>query len=133
MTWLLPLVAPILAVWVRTLATAGIVTPFDGDHNFLNAVPFVVLVDFASWTTGPLLIKDTSVHHLLLSGCHANLSSCCGLRHEPIAVRWAMWMVAFFCFLFGARSTYKIFDFVNIAISIIVAVKIGPRYWGGKP
>ncbi|KAF6762055.1 PGAP1-like protein-domain-containing protein [Ephemerocybe angulata] len=37
MTWLLPLVAPILAVWVRTLATAGLTTPFNGDHNFLMA------------------------------------------------------------------------------------------------
>ncbi|KAG5639694.1 hypothetical protein H0H81_005877 [Sphagnurus paluster] len=52
MTWLLPLVAPVLAVWVRTLLTAGLTTPFDGDHDFLNAAPFLVLVDFASWNTG---------------------------------------------------------------------------------
>ena len=53
MTWLLPLVAPVLAVWVRTLATAGITTPFDGDHNFLYVVPFLVLVEvFGGGTTG---------------------------------------------------------------------------------
>lgn len=45
MTWLLPLVAPVLAVWVRTLMTAGFTVPFDGDHNFLNVAPFLLLVD----------------------------------------------------------------------------------------
>ena len=48
MTWLLPLAAPVLAVWVRTLATAGLTTPFDGDHNFLYVAPFLVLVDVLS-------------------------------------------------------------------------------------
>lgn len=57
MTWLLPLVAPILAVWVRTLATAGFTTPFNGDHNFAMVAPFLVLVDFASWTTGGIFAK----------------------------------------------------------------------------
>lgn len=46
MTWLLPLAAPVLAVWVRTLATAGLTTPFDGDHNFLYVAPFLVLVEY---------------------------------------------------------------------------------------
>ena len=48
MTWLLPLAAPVLAVWVRTLFTAGLTTPFDGDHNVLYVAPFLVLVD-PSW------------------------------------------------------------------------------------
>ena len=48
MTWLLPLAAPVLAVWVRTLATAGLTTPFDGDHNFLYVAPFLVLVEVLS-------------------------------------------------------------------------------------
>ena len=61
MTWLLPLAAPALAVWVRTLATAGLTTPFDGDHNFLNAAPFLVMVDFASWTRGPLFPRQRYV------------------------------------------------------------------------
>lgn len=54
MTWLLPLTAPVLAVWVRTLLTAGLTTPFDGDHNFFAVMPFLVLTDFASWTPGRL-------------------------------------------------------------------------------
>lgn len=48
MTWLLPLVAPVLAVWIRTLMTAGLTVPFDGDHNFLKVAPFLLLVDSIS-------------------------------------------------------------------------------------
>lgn len=58
MTWLLPLAAPVLVVWVRTLVTAGLTTPFDGDHFFFNVAPFLILVDFASWTSRPLLQKN---------------------------------------------------------------------------
>lgn len=58
MTWLLPLVAPVLVVWVRTLAMAGLTSPFDGDHFFSNVAPFLILVDFASWTSGPLFEKQ---------------------------------------------------------------------------
>ncbi|CEL57936.1 hypothetical protein RSOLAG1IB_02681 [Rhizoctonia solani AG-1 IB] len=42
MFWMLPLVAPVLIVWARTLVTAGLTTPFDGDHNILK-VMFVVM------------------------------------------------------------------------------------------
>jgi glycosylphosphatidylinositol deacylase len=48
-TLLLPLSAPVLAVWVRTLLTAGYTTPFDGDHNFLYAAPWLLVADWA-WT-----------------------------------------------------------------------------------
>lgn len=58
MTWLLPLVAPVLAVWVRTLATAGLTTPFDGDHDFFNIAPFLILVDFASWNRNILFERQ---------------------------------------------------------------------------
>ena len=51
MTWLLPIAAPVLVVWVRTLVTAGLTTPFDGDHFFWNVAPFLILVDFASWNS----------------------------------------------------------------------------------
>ena len=53
MTWLLPFVAPVLVVWVRTLITAGFTVPFDGDHNFLNVAPFLLLVDSTSSGRGP--------------------------------------------------------------------------------
>lgn len=58
MTWLLPLAAPVLVVWTRTLVTAGLTTPFDGDHDFFNVAPFLVLVDFASWHRGALFKRQ---------------------------------------------------------------------------
>ena len=57
MTWCLPVVAPVLAVWVRTLATAGLTTPFDGDHNPLNVVPFMALTYAATSVRGPLFTR----------------------------------------------------------------------------
>ena len=48
-TLLLPLSAPVLAVWVRTLSTAGYSTPFDGDHNFLYVISWLLVADWA-WT-----------------------------------------------------------------------------------
>lgn len=62
LTWLLPLAAPVLAVWVRTLATAGPVALDSigtGDHNFLSVAPYLILVEYASWTRGlPLLPRN---------------------------------------------------------------------------
>lgn len=51
--FLLPTQAPVLAVWIRTLVTAGFTTPFDGDHNIFLAVFWLTLaeavVNGASW------------------------------------------------------------------------------------
>ena len=85
MTWLLPLEAPVLVVWVRTLLTAGLTTPFDGDHNFLAVVPFLVLTDFASWTPGRLFERPRSNSAFFLSSllsCSATfVSLLLGLKH----------------------------------------------------
>ena len=61
MTWLLPLAAPVLAVWVRTLITAGLTSPFDGDHLFLSVAPFLVLVDFSSRADTPIFVRHRCV------------------------------------------------------------------------
>jgi GPI inositol-deacylase len=55
MTWLLPLTMPVLAVWVRTLMTAGYTTPFNGDHNVFKVAPFLVLADCADRSRSPLI------------------------------------------------------------------------------
>jgi hypothetical protein len=55
MTWLLPLSMPVLAVWVRTLMTAGYTAPFSGDHNVFKVAPFLVLVKFTSRRKSALL------------------------------------------------------------------------------
>lgn len=64
MTWLLPLAAPVLAVWVRTMQTAGYTTPFNGDHDVFKVVPVLVLVDLLG-RGRPL--DTTCVHALSLS------------------------------------------------------------------
>lgn len=57
MTWLLPLAAPVLAVWVRTLMTAGYTTPFDGDHNVLYVLPFLMLIEVGSGMGGFMITR----------------------------------------------------------------------------
>ncbi len=44
-TLLIPLQAPVLAVWIRTIVTAGISTPFSGDHNVLAVCFWLLVVD----------------------------------------------------------------------------------------
>jgi glycosylphosphatidylinositol deacylase len=58
LTWLLPLAAPVLAVWARTLATAGVGAPFGADHEVLAAAPYLLLVDAAFWVPGALLPRN---------------------------------------------------------------------------
>ncbi|KAJ7126419.1 PGAP1-like protein-domain-containing protein [Mycena crocata] len=110
MTWLLPLAAPVLVVWVRTLAVAGLTTPFDGDHFFLSAAPFLVLVDFASWTNTPIFEKQSF--------------------ESALSVRWSFVCLGAAAFLVGARKAYFVFDVAKVAIGLIVLVRVGPRYWG---
>ncbi|KAK7054117.1 GPI inositol-deacylase [Favolaschia claudopus] len=110
MTWLLPLAAPVLVVWVRTLAIAGLTTPFDGDHFFLNVAPFLILVDFSSWTNGPLFEKQSF--------------------ERIFPVRWSFACLAAAAFLLGSRKAYLVFDIAKVAIGIVVLIRIGPRYWG---
>lgn len=47
LTLLLPLAAPVLAVWVRTLANAGLTAPWNADHNILCIAPALMLVERA--------------------------------------------------------------------------------------
>lgn len=88
MTWLLPLAAPILAVWVRTLFTAGFTTPFDGGHNFLRVLPFLMLVD-PGWGFNWLRTRT---------------------RHILAKSSWRLLLVAFVAFVFGPRQTYAVFE-----------------------
>ncbi|KZT39644.1 PGAP1-domain-containing protein, partial [Sistotremastrum suecicum HHB10207 ss-3] len=50
LSWLLPNMAPALAVWVRTMATAHSVTLFNSDHSVSPIIVFVALVEFSSHT-----------------------------------------------------------------------------------
>ncbi|KAF8204692.1 GPI-inositol-deacylase [Pholiota molesta] len=113
MTWLLPLTAPVLAVWVRTLLTAGYTTPFDGDHNFLAVLPFLIYVDFASWTPGPLFERTKF--------------------EKRLPLRWVFVLAAGTAFVYGSRKPYLVLDVARVAMWIIVVSKVGRRYWGGLP
>lgn len=102
MTWLLPLAAPVLAVWVRTLLTAGFTTPFDGDHNVLYVAPFLVLADqgwHCSWAWG-------------------------GGETLVIKPRWAMWVVAAAAFIWGPRYTYVVFEAASVVLGVGVFVAL---------
>lgn len=102
MTWLLPLAAPVLAVWVRTLLTAGFTTPFDGDHNVLYVAPFLVLADpgwRCSWAWG-------------------------GGETHVVKPRWTMWVVAAVAFIWGPRYTYAVFEAASVVLGVGVFVAL---------
>ncbi|EKM59762.1 uncharacterized protein PHACADRAFT_85765 [Phanerochaete carnosa HHB-10118-sp] len=105
MTWLLPLVAPVLAVWVRTLFTAGLTTPFNGDHNVLYVAPFLVLVDpgwgmkwMWTWTWR-------------------------GQAVGPKA-RWTMLTLAVVAFVWGPRYTYVVFEVASAVLGVGVIASL---------
>lgn len=112
MTWLLPLAAPVLVVWIRTLATAGFTTPFDGDHFVLSVAPFLFLVDFASRTTGRLFEKTR--------------------LERRVSVRWSLLVVTVVAFVYGPKQAYLVFDATKLAIGFMVVFRIGTRYWDGS-
>ena len=69
LTRLLPLTAPVLAVWTRPLAMASlgaVVSTTGGDHNVLSVAPYLILVDFASWMRDVLFPCDRCVVSLSL-------------------------------------------------------------------
>ncbi|KAF7336221.1 GPI inositol-deacylase [Mycena venus] len=107
-TWLLPLAAPVLIVWMRTLVVAGPTTPFEGDRSFLGVMPFLILVDFVPWTNGPLY-------------------------EHTLSVRWCFACLAAASFLVGSRKVYFVFDVAKVAIGLAVLLRIGPRAKQGHP
>jgi len=103
-----------LAVWVRTLSTAGYTTPFDGDHNFLYVAPWLLVSDWA-WT------------------CVRKQGSIKMFETESVTQKAAMTLpfivVAFTAFTYGSRYTYLISNFASVGLGIIFCVCIGRRYW----
>jgi glycosylphosphatidylinositol deacylase len=126
LTWLLPLATPVLAVWARTLVTAGYTTPFDGDHNVLYALPFLILVDSLSSPTGAtaLLTKHSSV--LFFGLGLSSLTSTC--RRERVSARWGFAVMAGVCFMFGAWRMYLIFDLAALSTGLLVIYRLLPNY-----
>lgn len=103
MTWLLPLAAPVLAVWVRTLFSAGFTTPFDGDHNVLYVLPFLILVDSAwdrswiwKWRPGSATVES-------------------GWRPKA---RWTLLPLVAAAFVWGPRYTYVVFEVASLVLGV---------------
>ncbi|KAI0722323.1 PGAP1-domain-containing protein [Cerioporus squamosus] len=111
MTWLLPLVAPVLAVWVRTLATAGFTTPFDGDHNFMYVAPFLVLIEVLSG-------GDASIHARAFFN-----------KKERVSPKWGFAALAIVAFFVGPRTTYMVFETASVAVGWAVMTRVVPAYW----
>ncbi|CAL1700352.1 unnamed protein product [Somion occarium] len=109
MTWLLPLAAPVLAVWVRTLATAGLTTPFDGDHNVLYVAPFILLLDLGPVAAGFLGSR--------------------GSQRGWLSPRWAFLVFSRIALLFGPRWTYVVFYAASAALGILLMLELVPQYW----
>ena len=109
MTWLLPLAAPVLAVWVRTLFTAGFTTPFDGDHNVLYVLPFVILVDSA-WGRSWIWKWRLGV---------ATVASGWGPK-----ARWTMLLLAIVALVWGPRYTYVVFEVASLVLGIGVVAPL---------
>ncbi|KAL5488183.1 BST1 [Sanghuangporus weigelae] len=111
MTWCLPVVAPVLAVWVRTLATAGLSTPFDGDHFVFNSLSFVALTYAMATSRDPLFQR----RH----------------RWEAIPIPYLYALGAFVAFLVGPRSTYRMYEALNWPTLALLCFRVAPRYFHG--
>jgi hypothetical protein len=51
-------------------------------------------------------------------------------RLEFISARWCLLPPAIVALLRGARHAYEVFDWVWVAVSLLVVLRVGPRYWG---
>ncbi|KAI5118768.1 hypothetical protein M0805_005649 [Coniferiporia weirii] len=111
MTWCLPVVAPVLAVWMRTLMTAGFTTPFDGDHFVLNVLAFLVLTYAMSTARGPVFSR----RH----------------RFEYAPVPYAYACGAAVVFLVGPRATYRMYEVLNWPTFALLCFRAAPRYFSG--
>jgi len=107
MTWLLPLAAPVLVVWVRTLQTAGYTTPFNGDHNVLKIAPVLLLVE--------------------LFGRGRPLDTMSGWRYPA---RWGWLVVALIAFVMGGRRTYVVYDVACVQMAILAVSQMKAWFYG---
>ncbi|KZT71514.1 PGAP1-domain-containing protein [Daedalea quercina L-15889] len=116
MTWLLPIAAPVLAVWVRTLAGSGLEAVWgagsgwgwSSDRNVLIVAPWLVLVEWAG------------------VGGSVTIPSFGGPMLSP---RHAMFAMALAAFVAGPRTPYFVFEVGSVAMAFVCAFGIGPRYW----
>ena len=49
-----------------------------------------------------------------------------------VSARWCLLPPAVVALLCGARHTYEVFDWVWVAVTVLVVLRVGPRYWGAS-
>ncbi|KAJ1311214.1 hypothetical protein OPQ81_009714 [Rhizoctonia solani] len=102
MFWMLPLVAPVLIVWARTLVTVGLTTPFDGDHNILSVMFIVMSVELRLLDAPSKLYKNSVAYSYLTLGAVA--------------------------ILLGPRYTYMLYLFFNVCCAcFVIGTTMGGR------
>ncbi|PCH40901.1 PGAP1-domain-containing protein [Wolfiporia cocos MD-104 SS10] len=116
MTWLLPITAPVLVVWVRTLTSAGMQaiwgsgSGWGADRNVFLVAPWLFLVEWAGvggrWLCGSYKIGQYT-----------------------IPTKNGMLGLVIVCLFFGTRATFAVFEAACVLMWAVV-ISIGPRYLG---
>ncbi|KAL7417647.1 PGAP1-like protein-domain-containing protein [Mrakia frigida] len=98
--WLLPLNAPVLVVWVRNLQVNWM-EPFGGDHNVLDIVGILLLVE-------------------MFSGGRSLEESSKGRRRIRV-LEFSFYALSFASFVFGSRYIHRVYDLANLSLSLVAA------------
>lgn len=101
--WLLAFAAPVLAVWIRTLQTAGVIVPFGGDHNILNVLPWLLLGEAAA-SRRPL-------------GPARN-------RRQAIATTCILGAVPLVAVLLGPRYPFVVYEVTTVGAALLAVTRI---------
>ncbi|KAH9948731.1 GPI-inositol-deacylase [Amylocystis lapponica] len=110
LTLLLPLAAPVLAVWVRTLISAGPGAPWGADHNVLCVAPALLFVERAG--AGERIFSSRS--------------------RTLLSPRWGMLVLALVAFFVGPRATYVVSEVASGALGVQIVVNMVPWLRGWK-
>ncbi|CCM00426.1 uncharacterized protein FIBRA_02458 [Fibroporia radiculosa] len=116
MTWLLPIVAPVLAVWVRTVGSSGIRaiwgsgSGWGADRNVFVVAPWLITVEWAS-VGGDFITARTGA--------------------ARVSARLGMILLAIVAFFVGPRQAFIVLEVSSAVLTLVLVHNVGPRYWGG--
>ena len=124
MTWLLPLVAPVLVVWVRTLMTAGLTAHFDGDHNPAHVISFVILVELLSSRRLKVASHTYVDHDLFQCSKGPDISTNSRRSTERSVAVGCFILLASMAFVLLPCVPFRLFDGSALAVAFIVATRL---------
>ncbi|KAA8916861.1 hypothetical protein TRICI_000980 [Trichomonascus ciferrii] len=106
MLWIVPINAPVLAVWIRNLSVSQWwQIPFGSNHDVLSIAPLMMLVE--KITSGKMLPRINSV------GCS-----------QLFFTRAMLLYIAFYCLIFGIQRAYWLHNLVNFFAAWLVVIYI---------